>query len=203
MHTHTFSLTCVSLVVFQHVDLLGELALTLLTLVLFDALVELHVVPQSMFGLHTWAGKRWHNLRIIQPPPVQVYSFSLHGGKRAMRRAMTFPALGAQVLSVVVVHPEMLLQHVLSCKRFAAFVTAVALHPWMSEQTSFFNCDVTFAQTHPVRVWASVGSTFTDVLPLITTFSCFAEQRNIFMPLFYKNTHFSIKNVTSIKILWD
>lgn len=67
----------------------------------------------------------------------------------------------------------------------------------------FFYCDVTFAQTHPVRVWASVGSTFTDVLPLITTFSCFAEQRNIFMPLFYKNTHFSIKNVTSIKILWD
>lgn len=51
---------------------------------------------------------------------------------------MTFPALGAQVLPVVVVHPEMLLQHVLSCKRFAAFIAAVALHPWMSEQTSFF-----------------------------------------------------------------
>lgn len=40
------------LVVFQHVDLLGKLAVTLLTLVLFDALVELHVVPQSVLRLH-------------------------------------------------------------------------------------------------------------------------------------------------------
>lgn len=41
-----------SLVVFQHVDLLGELAVTLLTLVLFDAFVELHVVPQRVLRLH-------------------------------------------------------------------------------------------------------------------------------------------------------
>lgn len=41
-----------SLVVFQHVDLLGKLAITFLTLVFFDALVKLHVVPQSMFGFH-------------------------------------------------------------------------------------------------------------------------------------------------------
>lgn len=46
-----------SLVVFQHVDLLGELAVTLLTLVLFDALVELHVVSQSVFGFHACRGK--------------------------------------------------------------------------------------------------------------------------------------------------
>ena len=40
------------LVVFQHVDLLGKLAVTFFTLVLFDAFVKLHVVPQGMFGLH-------------------------------------------------------------------------------------------------------------------------------------------------------
>lgn len=181
MYTHTLSLTCVSLVVFQHVDLLGELALTLLTLVLFDALVELHVVPQSMFGLHTWAGKRWHDLRIIQPP-VQVYLFSLHGGKRAMRRALTFPALGAQVLSVVVVHPEMLLQHVLSCKWFAAFITAVALHSWMSGQTSFF---IVTLPLHKLTLWEYERRKY---IYWRTTFRCFAEQRNIFLPLFYKNT---------------
>lgn len=49
---HTQWLTCVSLVVFQHVDLLGKLAVTLFALILFDAFVELHVVPQSVFGLH-------------------------------------------------------------------------------------------------------------------------------------------------------
>lgn len=42
-----------SLEVLQHVDLLSKLAVTFLALVLFDALVELHVVPQSVFGLHT------------------------------------------------------------------------------------------------------------------------------------------------------
>lgn len=41
-----------SLVVFQHVDFLGKLAVTLLTLILFYALVKLHVVPQSMLRLH-------------------------------------------------------------------------------------------------------------------------------------------------------
>lgn len=45
-------LTCMSLVVFQHVDLLGKLAVAFFTLVLFDALVKLHVVPQSVLGLH-------------------------------------------------------------------------------------------------------------------------------------------------------
>lgn len=45
--------TCVPLVVFQHVDLLGKLAVALFALVLFDAFVKLHVVPQSMFGLHS------------------------------------------------------------------------------------------------------------------------------------------------------
>lgn len=46
--------TCVPLIVLQHVDLLGKLAVALLTLVLFDSFVKLHVVPQSMFGLHSW-----------------------------------------------------------------------------------------------------------------------------------------------------
>lgn len=41
-----------SLVVFQHVDLLGKLTFALLTLVLFDALMQLHMVPQRMLGLH-------------------------------------------------------------------------------------------------------------------------------------------------------
>lgn len=53
-----FGLTRMSLVVFQHVDLLGKLAVALLTLVLFDALVKLHVVPQSVFGLHACTGKQ-------------------------------------------------------------------------------------------------------------------------------------------------
>lgn len=55
-----------SLVVFQHVDLLGELAVTLLTLVLFDALVKLHVVPQSVLGLHACRGKHLLNVATIQ-----------------------------------------------------------------------------------------------------------------------------------------
>ena len=42
---------------FQHVDLLGELAVTLLALVLFDALVKLHVVPQSVLGFHACMGR--------------------------------------------------------------------------------------------------------------------------------------------------
>ena len=46
-----------SLVVFQHVDLLGELAAALLALVLLDALVELHVVPQSVLSLHACSRK--------------------------------------------------------------------------------------------------------------------------------------------------
>lgn len=45
--------TCVSLVVFQHVDFLCKLAVTLLTFILLNTLVELHVVPQGMFRLHT------------------------------------------------------------------------------------------------------------------------------------------------------
>lgn len=54
MHTltHTLTLTCVSLVVFQHIDLLGKLAVALLTLVLFNPFVQLHVVSESMLGLH-------------------------------------------------------------------------------------------------------------------------------------------------------
>lgn len=46
-------LTCMPLIVFQHVDLLGKLAVALFTLILFDAFVKLHVVPQSVFGLHS------------------------------------------------------------------------------------------------------------------------------------------------------
>lgn len=46
-------LTCVPLVVFQHVDLLGKLAVAFFTLVLFDSFVKLHVVPQSVFCLHS------------------------------------------------------------------------------------------------------------------------------------------------------
>lgn len=53
-HTHTHTLTCVSLVVFQHIDLLGKLAVTLLALVLFNPLVQLHVVPESVLGLHAY-----------------------------------------------------------------------------------------------------------------------------------------------------
>lgn len=41
-----------SFVVFQHVDLLSKLAVALLAFVLFDALVKLHVVPQSVLRLH-------------------------------------------------------------------------------------------------------------------------------------------------------
>ena len=41
-----------SLVVLQHVHLLGELAVALFALVLLDALVELHVVTQRMLRLH-------------------------------------------------------------------------------------------------------------------------------------------------------
>jgi len=47
--------------------------------------------------------------------------------QREKRR--TFPALCTQVVTVVIVNPEVLLQHVLPCERFAARVTAVALHP--------------------------------------------------------------------------
>ncbi len=61
-----FWLTCMSLVVFQHVDLLGKLAVTLLTLVLFDALVKLHVVPQSVLGLHACTGNRLLHMAMIQ-----------------------------------------------------------------------------------------------------------------------------------------
>ena len=45
-------LTCVAFEVLQHVDLLGELAVALLALVLFDALVKLHVMPEGVLGLH-------------------------------------------------------------------------------------------------------------------------------------------------------
>lgn len=51
-----------SLVVFQHVDLLGKLAIARFTLVLFDALVKLHVVPQSVLGLHACPGKHFVNM---------------------------------------------------------------------------------------------------------------------------------------------
>lgn len=49
-----------TLVVFQHVDFLCKLAVTLLTLVLLNALVELHVVPQGVFRLHTCSHTRTH-----------------------------------------------------------------------------------------------------------------------------------------------
>lgn len=51
-----------SLVVFQHVDLLCKFTVTLLTLVLFNALVKLHVVPQSVLGLHACMRKRYDGL---------------------------------------------------------------------------------------------------------------------------------------------
>lgn len=41
-----------SLVVFEHVDFLSKLAIALFALILFDALVQLHVVPEGVFGLH-------------------------------------------------------------------------------------------------------------------------------------------------------
>lgn len=55
--THTLTLTCVSLVVFQHIDLLGKLAVTLLALVLLNPFVQLHVVSESMLGLHACEGE--------------------------------------------------------------------------------------------------------------------------------------------------
>lgn len=40
------------LIVLEHVDLLCKLAVTLLALILLDALVQFHVVAQCMLGLH-------------------------------------------------------------------------------------------------------------------------------------------------------
>lgn len=66
-------LTRMSLVVFQHVDLLGKLAVTLLALVLFDALVKLHVVPQSVLGLHACTGKHLVDMAPIQTSATVCY----------------------------------------------------------------------------------------------------------------------------------
>ena len=62
----------------QHVDLLGKLAVTLLALVLFDTLVKLHVVPQSVLGLHACSGKHFHNVATIQTPNSVCSSWHLH-----------------------------------------------------------------------------------------------------------------------------
>jgi len=64
----------VSLVVLQHVDLLGELAVALFTLVLLDALVELHVVPQSVLGLHACTGKHPLDIAMIQTSYLMICS---------------------------------------------------------------------------------------------------------------------------------
>lgn len=66
-------LTRMSLVVFQHVDLLGELAVTLLTLVLFDALVKLHVVPQSVFGFHACTRKDFFSMTMIKTSATAMF----------------------------------------------------------------------------------------------------------------------------------
>lgn len=65
------------LVVFQHVDFLGKFAVAFFTLVLFDAFVKLHVVPQSMLGFHACRGTHLHHIRIIQTPttPCVLCSF--------------------------------------------------------------------------------------------------------------------------------
>lgn len=97
--------TCVTLVVFQHIDLLGKLAVALFALVLFDALVKLHVVPQSVLGLHAC-----RKTKIIFK---NVYCWlNSEGIKQCSRETLTFPTLRTQVVSVVVVNPEVLLQHV-------------------------------------------------------------------------------------------
>lgn len=70
-----------SLVVFQHVDLLGKLAVTLLTLVLFDALVQLHVVPQSVLGLHACTGKHLLNMAMIQTSTIVCPTCSFHSNE--------------------------------------------------------------------------------------------------------------------------
>ena len=101
-------LTCVSLVVFQHVDLLGELAVALLTLVLFDAFVQLHVVPQSVFGLHACTRKTSTQCSMLKHYSVTIYSL-----RNEVTRSRTFATLCTQEVPDVVVDPEVLLQHVL------------------------------------------------------------------------------------------
>lgn len=137
--THMLWLTCVPLVMFQHVDLLGELAVTLFTFVLFDALMELHVVSQSVLGFHACMGKKKKKSTMWRQSKHQlpcVYC-GVYANKSwyvcviCRGDNLTFPALCAQEISDVVVNPEVLFQHVLPREWFVALITAVALHPWM------------------------------------------------------------------------
>lgn len=45
--------------------------------------------------------------------------------------SLTFATLGTQVVTVVIVNSEVLLQHVLPCKRFATFIATMTLHSWV------------------------------------------------------------------------
>lgn len=109
-------LTCMPLVVLQHVDLLGKLAVALFTLVLFNPLVKLHVVPQSVFGLHSCGGGVTHTCSVLpELHPTTVIS-------------PTFATFCTQEVPDVVVDPEVLLQHVLPGEGLVTLVTAMALH---------------------------------------------------------------------------
>ena len=45
-----------SLVMFEHVDLLSKFAAALFALIFFNALMKFHVVSQCMLGLHAYTG---------------------------------------------------------------------------------------------------------------------------------------------------
>lgn len=80
-------LTRVPLVMFQHVDLLGKLAVTFLALVLFDALVKLHVVSEGVLGLHAWTNTsvrfHWNDAYVVTTAP-RGYS-----GDTLLKRALS------------------------------------------------------------------------------------------------------------------
>lgn len=109
-------LTCMPLIVLQHVDLLGKLAVALFTLILFNSFVKLHVVPQSVFGLHPCGS---HVIQICSVLP-DLYSTKVI--------SQTFATFCTQEVPDIIVDPEVLLQHVLPGEGFVTLVTAMALH---------------------------------------------------------------------------
>lgn len=73
---------------------------------------------------------------------LNIYCNYVHCGKKVECRGvwcngekLTFAAFCAQKVSDVVVHPEVLLQHVFPCEWLATLVAAVALHTWTIIQT--------------------------------------------------------------------
>lgn len=104
------------LIVLQHVDLLGKLAVALFTLILFNPFVKLHVVPQSVFSLHSCGG---HLTQICSVPPESYPTKVI---------SLTFATFRTQEVPDIIVDPEVLLQHVLPGEGFVTLVTAMALH---------------------------------------------------------------------------